>query len=68
MEMAEIVRINLTNHCRTSDERMDYFARLLEEREMLEGRLRRSFDELTRAERLCSFLERQLGLVLDAAP
>ena len=68
MEMVEIVRINLTTAYRTSDERMDYLARLLEEREMTEGGLRRSLDELVRAGRLCRFLERQLGLVLDAAP
>ena len=68
MEMAEIVRINLMTAYRTSDAWMDYLARLLEEREMTEGCLRRSLDELDRAGRLCNFLERQLGLVLDAAP
>ena len=68
MEMVEIVRPDLRTAYHTSDERMGYLARLLEEREMLEGRLRRSFDELARAGRVCSFLERQLGLVLDAAP
>ena len=68
MEMVEIVRINLTTAYRTSEERMDYLARLLDEREMMEGALRRSRDELARAGRLCRFLERQLGLVLDAAP
>ena len=68
MEMVEIVRTDLWTAYRTSDERMDYLARLLEEREMMEGVRRRSLDELARADRLCSFLERQLGLVLDAAP
>ena len=68
LEMVEIVRTDLWTACHTSDERMDYLARLLEELEIMEGVRRRSLDELARADRLCSCLERQLGLVLDAAP
>ena len=68
LEIVEIVRTDLWTACHTSDERMEYLARLLEEREIMEGIHRRSLDELARADRLCSSLERQLGLVLDAAP
>ena len=68
MEILEIVRTDMGTACHTSDERMDYLARLLGDLEIMEGVRRRSLDELARADRLCSCLDRQLGLVLDAAP
>ena len=68
MMTRRIVRADLTRSYRTLGTRMDYLARLNHERAMTEVLLRRFHDELSGVGRLCRFLERQLGLVLDAAP
>ena len=68
MTHARIVREDLTQTCRTLATRMDYLARLNNERAMTEVLLRRFLHELSGTGRLCRFLERQLGLVLRDAP
>ena len=68
MTTRRIVRANLTRSYRTLDRRLDYLSRLNHERVMTFKLLRRCQNELSGACRLCRFLERQLGLVLDDAP
>ena len=68
MTTAEVVRADLTQIYLTLGSRMDYLARQVNEQAMAEALLLRFLDELSGAGRLCRFLERQLGLVLDDAP
>ena len=68
MTTRRTVRSHFTWFYRTLGERQDHLSRL--NRDLHETRefLRRSQGEMSGACRLCHFLERQLGLVLDDAP
>ena len=68
MTTAEVVRAELTEIYLTQGSRVDYLVRQVNEQAMTEALLRRFLDELSGVGRLCRFLERQLGLVLDVAP
>ena len=68
MTTVEGVSADLTYIYLTLGSRMDYLARHVNEKAITEALLRRLLDELSGVERLCRFLERQLGLVLHVAP
>ena len=68
MATRRIVRTDLMRSHRTLATRMDYLARLNNERATTEILLRCFQDELSAAGRSCRYLERQLGLVTDFAP
>ena len=68
MTTVDLVHADLTQVYLTLGARMNYLARQFNEQAITEALLRSFLDELSGVGRLCRFLERQLGLVLDVAP